>query len=72
MHVLRHDYVPVHAESILLSNALQCGFEGVARLWSSEVWSAFVATEGEEVKLASLVEAFQSPRHGARVFPQPE
>src|SRR2546426_12817082 len=36
MHMLWHHYIAVHAKSVLLSKALQRGFEGVAGLWSSE------------------------------------
>ncbi len=51
--LLWHHYIAVHAKSVLLSNALQRGFEGVAGLWSSEVWSAFVTTESRGVRRAS-------------------
>ena len=55
-----------------MSNTFQCGFENATGLWSSEVWSAFVTTEREEVKLAGLVEAVQSPKAWGRIFPQLE
>jgi hypothetical protein len=71
MHMLRHNNIAVYADPILLSNALQCIFEGTARLWSSEIWSTFVTTESEEVEVPRLLEAFQSPRHGDRIFRKP-
>jgi len=69
MHMLWHYYIAVHAEFVLLSNAFQRGFQGAAGLWSSKVRPAFVTTESKEVKLAGLVESFQSPGHGDRIFP---
>jgi hypothetical protein len=48
----------------------RCGFEGRAGLDASEVWSAFVTAESEEVELRGFMEAFQSPRHGMRIFLQ--
>ncbi len=53
-----------------MSNTFQCGFENATGLWSSEIWSASVTTEREEVKLTGLVDAFQPPRHGDKIFPQ--
>ena len=70
MHVLGHYDVAVHVESVLRPNALQRGFKGPARLDASEIWSAVITAERQEVKLAGLVETFESPGHGERLSPQ--
>lgn len=67
VHVLRHDYVSVHAKAELLANTLQGGFEDSARREASEIWQSVITAESEEVELTRFVEALQSPGHGLRL-----
>ena len=70
MNVLRHDHIANYDEPILPAHGFEGAQEQVATPRASKQRQSAITTEREEVKLAGLVEAFQSPRHGDRVFPQ--
>ena len=61
--MLWHDYIAVHAKDMPLSNPLECGFKYFTGFERREVLTTFVAAECQEMRVASLLESFQAPRH---------
>ena len=61
--VFRHDHIPVNAQTKAAAHAFQsrheCGSRGVRR----QVGAAVIAAERDEVALAGVMEALQSPGH---------
>jgi hypothetical protein len=62
VNVLRHDDIAGYVESIPLSYSLQSLLESATCFWRGQQWGSAVATEGDEVKAASLLKTLQSPR----------
>ncbi len=59
MDVLRHHYIAVDTQLVCLPDALQRALENPARGSCREFWLPSVATEGEKMKLARLLESVQ-------------
>jgi hypothetical protein len=53
---------------MLLSNTLECRFKYFTGFDRPEVLTTFVAAECQEMRIASLLESFQSPRHSSTVL----
>lgn len=68
VNVLGHDHVSVDAETVVAAHSLEGAHESVAGGVVIEIGLSAVAAEGQEVNLAGLLKAFQSPRHWATVF----
>jgi hypothetical protein len=63
MHVIRHDDIPEHAQSITAPYALERSFESQPCLMRSQRCPTVIAAERDEVGLSGLMETFQSGRH---------
>ena len=61
--VFRHHHVTVHAHRKTPARYFQLAQQDAACLGRVQPWLATVATEGDEVKLAALLETSQAPRH---------
>jgi hypothetical protein len=66
--VLGHHDVVIDQQPVLLAYLLERMEEIVSRLRSVEFWKTVVATEGEVVVLAGLLEVLQSPRYVASLL----
>jgi hypothetical protein len=64
MNMLRHDDVPEDIESVMFACLFEGALTAIAGLGSAEVGLATVATESEEVKVASVLITTEAPRHG--------
>ncbi len=53
--MLGHDHVARDHKSISPPHTLERGFEEIARRRSAEVWKAVITTEGQEMKVLSLL-----------------
>ncbi len=62
MHVFRHHDITDHTEPVPLAYSLQLSHKHIPSV-GREKRSTMVATEGNEVKLSSLLIPLQSPRH---------
>ncbi len=63
MNVLRHDYVPVNLKLEAAPHPLQGGFEDSSAGVRGKQATAVVTAECDEVTLAAVVKARQSPGH---------
>jgi hypothetical protein len=63
MHVLGHDDIAANEEPILLANALERLLEDATARRVAELRPPAITTEGDEVQIAGLLEAFESPGH---------
>jgi len=70
VNVLRHDDIPGHVEFVPYSHPLQGLLEGATCFWRGQQWGAAVATESDEVQIASLLKTLQSPRRGQEDKPE--
>jgi hypothetical protein len=64
VHVLGHDNIPQHRETIPLADCFECRLEQAGGLGLLQVREAMVAAEGEEVQVAALLVTMESARHG--------
>ena len=64
MHVLWHDDIAYHHESIADARLLQRFFKGVSRLSSAEIRLPVMTTKGQKVEVAGLLVSNQTARHG--------
>jgi len=62
--VLGHEDVGGYAESLLFAGLFEDLLDGVFCFFGVEERLTFVTTEGDEVKLVGLVEAFEAGWHG--------
>jgi hypothetical protein len=58
MHMLRHDHIAQNEEDVASARGLKRVFEKVARPWIGQKRKPVMATEGEEVKVPSLLVPF--------------
>ena len=63
MHVLGHDHIATNEKLVLLANALQRLLEDAPASRCTQLRLPAIATEGDEVQIAGLLESFESPRH---------
>jgi hypothetical protein len=64
MDMLRHDDVPEDTEFVMLACLFEGALTAIAGLGSAEVRFPTITTEGEEVKVASVLITMEAPRHG--------
>src|ERR1019366_2646035 len=67
MHVLGHNHVADYVESVADAALFQPEFEPMHRGRTRQQRLAAVATEGDEVKVATFLIALQSSRHKNRI-----
>jgi hypothetical protein len=63
MHVLRHYYVSVNAQSELTARVLEAEYEEIEEFGGGEVWLAVITTEGDEVGLSGFLKAAETAGH---------
>jgi len=66
MDMLRHDHVAGDEETVALAGLFQGAFKDLARLGVDQARLSAVTTEGDEVEVAGLVKALQSPGQGRK------
>src|SRR6266404_3539385 len=64
MHVLGHDNISTNEESVLLAHSFQRLLECPASCGSRKLLLPPMAAKGNEVQVAGLLKALQSPGHG--------
>jgi hypothetical protein len=64
MDVLGHENVGGYAEALLFAGLFEDLLDGVFCFFGAEEGLALVTTEGDEVELVGLLEAFQAGWHG--------
>jgi hypothetical protein len=62
--MLRHDDVPEDTEFVMFACLFEGALTAIAGLGSAEVRFPTITTEGEEVKVASVLITMEAPRHG--------
>ena len=70
--MLGHDDITSYVESIPKPDLFKSTFECSANSRRDQQRLAVVATKGEEVQAACLLEALESPRHRNRLGPTPD
>lgn len=65
VNMIGHYNVAIDEKAVSASYAFERGFEGMLRCVHDERRMAVVAAEGDEVSLAGLVKALESPGHTA-------
>src|SRR5713101_6262187 len=63
MHMLRHDHVTQKPETVFPADAREFSHKKISRTTASQKRQPPVATEGDEVQIASAVVTLQSRRH---------
>jgi len=66
--MLRHDHVTDDEESVPAADLFERLLEGATCFWNPEERCATVTTEGDEVKVAGLLETVESAGHITRLF----
>ena len=70
--MLRHDDIPENIEFVMPACLFEGALTAIAGLGSAEVGFPTITTEGEEVKIASVLITMEGPRHGWIVGPMGE